>query len=163
LHDNSYAGDTGATSCGWTGNSNNQKGFLRPNSALTTGSNTTKGGNACGQEPTAELQTAATDGTIIWLPVVNTESGNGANIVINVTGFIAISLEFTYPAADTDYPLAYPHPGAASQPGDYTCPGNFFGQVVATTGTVPTGGTETAGSCTPSAQVSCIQQIRLSQ
>jgi len=122
-----------------------------------------KGGNACGQEPTAELQAAATAGQAIWLPVVNSESGNGANITINVMGFVAISLNFTYPAADTDYPVPYPHPGGASQPGDYSCPGNMFGQIVSTVTAVPTGGTENAGGCTPTPQASCIQEIKLVQ
>jgi len=100
FRDNGWSGDTGASSCAnWNVNSNNFKGFLRPNGSgiITVGNNTitTKGGNACGQEPVSDIQDAATNHEDLIIPVIDNASGNG-NTTIQVPGFITISLNFTY-------------------------------------------------------------------
>lgn len=101
FRDNAWKDTTNASSCNWGGNSNNFKGFLRPSTStqITTGTNQidSKGGNACGQEPVSEIQGAFTSGTDLIIPIGDSEIGNGANLSIDIPGFIAISLNFTYP------------------------------------------------------------------
>jgi len=100
FRDNGWSGDTGASNCSnWNVNSNNFKGFLRPNGSgiINVGNNTisTKGGNACGQEPVSDIQDAATNHQDLIVPVIDNGSGNG-NTTIQVPGFITVSLNFTY-------------------------------------------------------------------
>lgn len=100
FRDNQWVGDTSAGSCQWSGNSDNFKGYLRPSggSSLSTGTTqiTSKGGNACGQEPVSEVQDAFNNHTDVVIPVASTESGNGSNLNVNIVHFITISLHFTY-------------------------------------------------------------------
>jgi Flp pilus assembly protein TadG len=147
FRDNSFTSDQDATSCGWNGNSNNEKGFIRSicgncgspeptnwdpscgSGCLSEGPdpnsnsdipNTAKGGNACGQEPISELEAAFNSDTPIWLPVVDLESGNGSNLNFHVVQFVEVTLNFTYPSAAVDpYSVAYYNPGGPNDVGDY--------------------------------------------
>jgi Flp pilus assembly protein TadG len=101
IRDNGWSGTVGATNCGsWNTNSNNFKGYLRPSGSdlyIGTNSITTKGGNACGQEPVSQIQAAATAHENLVIPVIDSSNGNGSNINIDIPYFVTVSFDFTYP------------------------------------------------------------------
>jgi hypothetical protein len=101
IRDNGWSGTVGATSCAsWNTNSNDFKGYLRPSGSdlyIGTNSITTKGGNACGQEPVSQIQSAATNHQNLIIPVIDSSNGNGSNINIDIPYFVTVSFDFTYP------------------------------------------------------------------
>lgn len=101
FRDDQWANDTGAGNCPalWNVTSDDFKGFVRPDgSPLTIGTHSlsTKGGNACGQEPVQSVQDAAAAGETLIIPIIDTGTGNGQSTV-TIPGFISLSLNFVYP------------------------------------------------------------------
>jgi hypothetical protein len=95
---------TGAGGCSsaWTVSANDFKGFLRPygSSTWSTGTDTiTRGGNACGQEPVADIQAAFTSGQNLIIPVLDhgTAGQGSGNPSVHVSYFVTVNLTFTYP------------------------------------------------------------------
>jgi hypothetical protein len=113
FRDNSWVGANVANNdTHYQGNSNDFKGFLRlDTNTIQVGDNLSKGGNACGQEPTSGLVYAYQHNQPVVLPVFDGETGNG-QITLHLAGFAALDLHV--PAND----------------GTFQCPGSFQGKLI---------------------------------
>jgi Flp pilus assembly protein TadG len=120
----------------WNTNSHDFKGFMcfSPpgcNDTITIGDFQTKGGNRCGQEPVAQLQAIQNSSApYIVLPIIDSSSGNGANQVLHVVGFVTLDISID----TTGLPSG--------------CPNDFIGKIVKFTSTQ--GVTQTGGPTPPS-------------
>lgn len=96
FRDNGY-GSTAACPPTYQISSNNFKGYFHDGSTtIALGPYSTKGGNACGQEPLAALGTAYRNHQPIVIPIIKDASGNGANLTLTIVGYESILLDADY-------------------------------------------------------------------
>ncbi len=128
------------TNPNWNTNANDFKGFLclippGCDYSVVIGSNQTKGGNRCGQEPVSELQAVQNSSEpYIILPITDSSTGNGNNQVLHVIGFVTLDI-----SVDT---TGLPN----------GCPNDFTGKIVKFTSTE---GTFQSSDPTPPTYAQC--------
>lgn len=128
------------TNSNWDTDANDFKGFLcfTPPGCdyqVVIGSNQTKGGNRCGQEPVDALQAIQQSSSpYIVLPITDSSSGNGNNQVLHIIGFVTLDI-----SVDT---TGLPN----------GCPNDFTGKIVKFTSTE---GTFQSSDPTPPSYAQC--------
>ncbi len=95
---NAYGSNAACNANGYTIGSNNFKGYFHQGPASIAAGDTfaAKGGNAIGQEPLGQLSAAYTNHSLLIFPVVDTASGNGANLTFHDLGFVALQMNADY-------------------------------------------------------------------